>query len=195
MKKYRDHYFKKAKEEQYPARSVYKLKEMDKRFNLFSSGQKILDLGAAPGSWALYVSKRVGNSGKVIAVDLQRLEISLPNQVQFLQSDILSPSEDFKSDMEQNCPVDVILSDMAPQTTGIKIRDQAQSLELAEQALELCKLYLRQGGSFVVKVFEGPDVPDFTSQVKSLFKKVKNFKPKSSRAESKEIYLLGFGLK
>jgi len=190
MKKYRDHYFKKAKQESYPARSVYKLKEIQNRFDILRSGRKVLDLGAAPGSWSRFAAEKVGKHGSVLAVDLQSLEIQLPPQVRCLQADVLDPGQELTEALGAMYPVDVILSDMAPQTTGIKIRDQARSLELAQAALAFAREWLGSGGSLVVKVFEGPDVPGFRKELQQRFAQLKTFKPKSSRAESKEIFFV-----
>lgn len=195
MKKYRDHYFKQAKKQNYPARSVFKLQEMDKRFGLLSSGLKVLDLGAAPGSWSFYAAKKVGPKGEILAIDLLEIDIDLPRQVTCLQSDILEPSEKLISILEQRQPFDLILSDIAPQTTGIKVRDQTKSLELAEAVLDYAKKYLISKGNFVVKIFTGPDVEEFKNELKLNFKRLKIFKPKSSRSESKESFLLGFSFK
>lgn len=190
MKKYRDFYFRKAKQECYPARSVYKLKELNKKFKIFSPGQKILDLGAAPGSWTMFAARQVGPCGLVLAVDLQPLDLELPSQVRTFQDNVLEPGPELHKVLEASAPLDVIISDMAPKTSGIKFRDQALSLELAEQAFFFAEQYLRPGGDLVVKVFWGPDVPDFLQVLKRHFFRVKTFKPKSSRAESKESFLV-----
>ena len=194
MKKYRDHYFHKAKQDQYPARSVYKLQDMDRRFKLFRKGQNVLDLGAAPGSWSLYAARKAGPQGQVLAVDLAHVETAFPDNVLFVQCDIRDPSQRLLTELEHRRPFDLVISDMAPQTTGIKLRDQAQSLELAEQAMAMAQQYMAASGVFVAKVFQGPDVPEFIVNLRQTFQKVKTFKPKSSRAESKESFVLGFGL-
>lgn len=196
MKTYRDHYFKRAKQDKYPARSVYKLQELDKRFQFLGKEQRILDLGAAPGSWTLFAAKKAGGVGRVVAVDLQAIDIDLPEHVIALQEDLLHPSAQFVEAMGSHAPFDVVLSDMAPKTTGVKITDQARSLELAEMARDVALDTLKTpGGTFVVKIFEGPDVPQFVGDLRQYFKKVKTAKPKSSRAESKETFVLGFGFK
>jgi len=193
MKKYRDHYFKLAKQENYPARSVYKLKEMDKSFHLFSPGQNVLELGASPGSWTLFAAERVGAKGRVLAVDLNPANTSFPSHVTYLEEDVFDRSERFQALLDEQAPFAIVMSDMAPKTSGIKFKDQALSLELVEEALALARTCLIQGGSFVVKIFEGPDVHAYTMGLRSLFDKVKTFKPKSSRAESKEIFIVGLG--
>lgn len=193
MKHYRDHYFQKAKQDQYPARSVYKLQEMDRRFKLIRKGQNVLDLGAAPGSWSLFTARKVGPQGRVLAVDRAAVEMSFPDNVLFVQSDIREPGQALQDELERRSPFDLVMSDMAPQTTGIKLRDQARSLELAELAAAMARQCLAPEGVFVVKVFQGPDVPGFIAGLRQAFGKVKTFKPKSSRAESKESFVLGFG--
>ncbi|WP_456325704.1 RlmE family RNA methyltransferase [Desulfonauticus submarinus] len=191
MKQYRDYYFKKAKQENYPARSVYKLKEIDARFKLLKRGFKVLDLGASPGSWTLFCSKKVGPSGFVVGVDLNPLKITLPKGVYFFQDDVFSPSDSLKQQFDELGGFDLVLSDMAPKTTGIKFADQARSYDLAVEALLVAKKWLKQGGNFVVKIFVGPDVSEFLKQTREIFKQVKQFKPKSSRSESKEIFIIG----
>lgn len=193
MKKYRDHYFLKAKQENYPARSVYKLKEMDKKFHLFKPGQKILDLGAAPGSWTLYASERAGPLGRVVGLDLQETDTAFPANVTFFQGDAFEPAPDLKALLDELRPFDLVISDMAPKTTGHKFTDQARSHNLAVEALAFAKAYLIKGGHFVVKIFLGPDVKGLTDAMRPLFESVKTFKPQSSRAESFEQFILGLG--
>ncbi len=195
MKNYRDYYFKKAKKENYPARSVYKLKEMDKKFQIFNKAKKVLDLGAAPGSWTKYAKQRIGNKGIIVAIDLNPLQIPISHGIIFHQCDILNRDEDFIGLMEDHMPFDVVMSDMAPKTTGIKITDQTRSLELAENAFDIACNFLKKNGIFLVKIFNGPDVSHFMARVKKYFKKVKMYKPKSSRSESKEIFILGINKK
>ena len=191
MKEYRDHYFLKAKRENYPARSIYKLRELDAKFRLFSPGMKVLDLGAAPGSWSLGAAERVGKNGLVLACDLQGTTTNFPPQVTFLQEDLLAPTPEFSRRLTQTGPFDVVLSDMAPRTTGTRFTDQARSLELACAALEQALRHLKQGGSFIVKIFMGPDVQELLTPMREAFCTVKSFKPKSSRAESKETFFAG----
>ena len=195
MKKYRDHYFLKAKQENYPARSVYKLQEIDKRFTLFKPGQKVLDLGAAPGSWTLWAAQKVGVSGRVLGVDLQDTRQAFPANACFLRQDVFSDDPALLEAMEGLAPFDVVLSDMAPSTTGIKFTDQVRSLELCERARDLALRWLAPGGSFVAKIFEGPDVKAYTDGLRPLFETVKGFKPKSSRSESKETFVVGLGFR
>ena len=195
MKEYRDHYFLKAKRENYPARSVYKLKELDAKFRLLRPGQKILDLGAAPGSWSLGAAEKVGSRGLVLACDIQSTETTFPPQIIFMQEDVFNRSPAFEAKLEELGPFDHVISDMAPRTTGTRFTDQARSLDLAVEALAVACLHLKQGGSFVVKIFMGPDVQELLAPMRKAFTTVKSFKPKSSRAESKETFFVGLGFR
>ncbi|SKA74076.1 23S rRNA (uridine2552-2'-O)-methyltransferase [Paucidesulfovibrio gracilis DSM 16080] len=195
MKKYQDHYFKRAKQENYPARSVYKLQEIEKRFNIFRSGQRVLDLGAAPGSWSLFAARKVGGKGHVLGVDLQTTETEFPDNVEFFHGDAFEQDGPFADRRAELAPFDLVISDMAPKTTGVKFADQARSLELCELARDVLPGVLVTGGHFVAKIFEGPDVKAYTDSLRPLFEKVKTFKPKSSRAESKEMFVVGLGFR
>jgi 23S rRNA (uridine2552-2'-O)-methyltransferase len=188
-----DKWAKKAKEKGYPARSVFKLMEIQEKYKIIQKGDIVLDLGASPGSWSKYALSIVGEEGKVIGIDILPIKISHPN-FYFLQKDVFELEEnDFKNlGIEK---VDVLLSDMAPKTTGDKFGDHVRSVRLAEKALEIAKNYLKEGGSFVVKVFEGEKIPILKRQIEKYFKSVKFFKPKSSRKESKEIFIIAQGLK
>ena len=195
MKEYRDHYFLKAKRENYPARSIYKLRELDARFRLLAPGMRVLDLGAAPGSWSLGAAERVGKRGRVLACDIQATATAFPPQVVFMVSDAFAPTEEFAAAMAETGPFDLVMSDMAPSTTGTRFTDQARSLELAQTAFETALGHLRPGGNFVVKIFMGPDVGELLTPMRRAFRKVTTFKPKSSRAESKETFFTGLGFK
>ena len=195
MKKYRDHYFNKAKQERYPARSVYKLKEIEKRFNIFQKGMRVLDLGAAPGSWSIGASEYVGREGIVLGADIQSTETVFPPNVIFMQEDVFNRSEAFEDELDRIGPFDVVISDMAPKTTGHKGTDQARSAVLCEEALYVALRHLITGGSFVVKIFMGPDTQAYQTMLRQNFGKVKSFKPKSSRPESKEIFYVALEFK
>ncbi|MDO5537275.1 MAG: RlmE family RNA methyltransferase [Desulfovibrionaceae bacterium] len=195
MKEYRDHYFLKAKQENYPARSVYKLKELDARFHLFRRGMRVLDLGAAPGSWSLGAAERVGSTGLVLGCDIQPARTEFPPQVSFMLEDVFDRSAEFEARLDEIGPFDVVMSDMAPSTTGNKFTDQCRSLDLAKEAFEVALARLKPGGSFVVKIFMGPDVQELLEPMRKAFASVKTFKPKSSRAESKETFFVGLGLR
>ena len=192
MKEIRDHYFFRAKKEGYPARSVYKLIEAQERFKFLKRGQKILDLGAAPGSWSKYCLKIVGKEGMVLAIDLHGLKLSSEN-LQFLKANIfeMDPVEI----KEKWGEFDIILSDMAPKTSGRKDVDHYRSIELAQTALYFSKSLLKKEGVLYCKAFDGEDFPMLRKEMQALFRTVKIFKPKSSRVESVEKFLFCKGLK
>ncbi len=190
--KVKDHYFLKAKKENFAARSVYKLEEIDQKFKLFKSGQKILDLGAAPGSWSQYASKKVGPQGLVIGIDLTEITLRLPNAI-FVQGDMLELdlAAVLKQNSSEDARFDLVISDMAPNTTGIRMTDQARSLELCEQALKVAQSYLKPGGSFICKLFHSDDFKSLKNQILADYQKFEAVKPKSTRSSSKEIFLVG----
>lgn len=187
----RDYYFKQAKKENYAARSVFKLQEIDQRFRLIKPGYKVLDLGAAPGSWSQYAAEKAGKSGRVLGIDLQPIKITLPNAV-FVTGDMREL--DLPKLLEQyefQPPFDLVLSDMAPKTTGIRITDQTRSRELCDIALTVAERYLRPGGHFVAKLFHSEDFDEFHRTLKAKFREVQVLRPKSTRKESKEVFLIG----
>jgi len=191
----KDYYFQKAKTENYAARSVFKLQEIDQRFKILKSGQKILDLGAAPGSWSQLSAQRVGLKGRVLGIDIQPIKLTIPNAV-FITADMrqLDLAEVVsKNGIEP--PFDVVLSDMAPKTTGIRVTDQARSMELCELALATAEKFLRPGGSFVAKLFHSDDFEVFRDMLRARFSKVEVLRPKSTRKESKEIFLIALQYK
>ncbi|MCR4667720.1 MAG: RlmE family RNA methyltransferase [Desulfovibrio sp.] len=190
MKEYRDHYFLKAKQENYPARSVYKLQEIDAKFRLFRRGMHILDLGAAPGSWSLWASRKIGPEGRILALDLHSIDCALPPNVVFRKQDIFALTPENDGDMAELAPFDIVMSDMAPRTTGTRFTDQARSLELAVEAFSVATLHLKTQGHFIVKIFMGPDIQELLTPMRRVFRTVKSFKPKSSRAESKETFFV-----
>ncbi len=195
MKKYRDYYFLKAKQENYPARSVYKLQEIAKRFPIFKPGMRVLDLGAAPGSWCLGAAQMVGPNGSILGADIQSTDTGFPANVTFMREDVFNRSPAFEAELAARAPFHVVMSDMAPFTTGHRGTDQARSAALCEEALAVALQYLIKGGSFVVKVFMGPDVQAMAKAMREHFATVKAFKPKSSRSESIETFYIGLGFK
>jgi 23S rRNA (uridine2552-2'-O)-methyltransferase len=190
MKKVKDYYFYKAKKENYPARSVYKLEEIDKKFQLIKSGNKVLDLGAAPGSWTKYCGVKVGESGFVLGIDLQDIKLEArKNNIIFIKEDIYKITTD---SLKQYAPeFDLVISDMAPSTTGMREVDQARSFELARQAFLIAQKLLKKGGCFVCKIFQGADTKSLYDQVRKEFSSAKMFKPEGSRSESFETYIVG----
>ncbi len=193
MKKIKDHYFHKAKKDGYAARSVYKIEEIDKKYRIIRTGNKVLDLGCSPGSWLQYASRKVGNSGHVLGVDLLPVKISLPSHVKVIQADIFKVTdEDLKI---KGGKADVILSDMAPKISGIRTTDLQRSFELNKKVLYLANDILCPEGSLLVKAFQGKLFDELCYEFKKMFTDVKLCKPKSSRSESVEIFILGRGKK
>ena len=188
--KWQDHYTRQAKKERFPARSVYKLQEIQQKHQLIKKGFKVLDLGCAPGSWLLYAAKIAGDRGRVIGIDLKPVTSKVPAHAEIIAADV------FTLDIDSlNTGFNVVLSDMAPATTGHKDVDAARSYNLCETALGIAQRVLLPGGSFVCKIFQGPDFKEFTDIVKADFKELKIFKPRSSRKASKEIFVIGKGKK
>lgn len=187
----RDHYFKKAKQENFAARSVFKLEEIDQKYKIFRPGQTVLDLGASPGSWSQYASKHVGDAGRVLGVDLSPVTVKLKNAV-FIQADLRDLNlEDIFTEHGFVPPFDLVLSDMAPKTTGIRLTDQARSLELCELALDVARKFLKKDGHFVCKLFHSDDFSKLRDEIKKSFLKCEAVKPDSTRKISKEIFLVG----
>jgi 23S rRNA (uridine2552-2'-O)-methyltransferase len=195
VRKVQDHYFKKAKKEKYPARSVYKLEEAQDKYRFIKKGDTVLDLGCHPGSWSIYAAKIVGPNGFVAGVDLQetnKVSIAGAADIHWLCDDIMS--DDIVEKLQGiRKTFRIILSDIAPRTSGNKWVDQQQSLNLARRVFELSGKLLSNGGNFYVKVFEGEDFKEFVDSVRKSFKTVKIVKPKSSRSESREVFVLGMG--
>ena len=185
-KAWEDHYSRRAKKDRFPARSVYKLQEIQHKHALIKKGYNVLDLGCSPGSWLVYAAKLTGESGKVIGVDLKPVTIQVPTHATVITADVAT------LDVESlGTHFHVVLSDMAPATTGHKAVDSARSLALCETAMAIARRVLRPRGSFVCKVFQGADFNHFLNLVRAEFKMCKIFKPRSSRKASKEIFVVG----
>ena len=190
-----DHYSDRAKKERYPARSVFKLKEAQKKFRLIKKGDRVLDLGCSPGSWLLYAAELTGKRGRVLGIDLKTIRIKIPPQAETLTADILTIDRAWIDKQELGNRFNVVLSDMAPATTGNKALDAARSFQLCQAALSIVEMVLKPGGSFICKIFQGEEFKEFSDTVRSRFKRHKIFKPRSSRRESKEIFILGMGFR
>lgn len=184
---------KQAKAEGYPARSVYKLKEIDQRCKIFRKGQRVLDLGAAPGSWSLYASEQVGSQGKVFAIDLTAITQGFAPNVKVVQGDALQLS--VAALPAGFAPFDVVLSDMAPKTSGNKMRDQAVSFELTIGALRLANQWGAPGSHFVAKIFMSGDFPEAKKQVAQAYQECRVIRPEGTRSVSSEVFLVGLGKK
>ena len=183
-----DHFTDKAKQAGFPARSVYKLEEIDRRVHLLKGGMRVLDLGAAPGSWSLYAAQKVGPSGKLLAVDLQPLRTALPPHATFVQGDALSLDN---AALALHAPYDVVLSDMAPSTTGNRVQDQARSFELFMRALAVASTLTVPGGSFVGKIFMGEDLANARAELRKHFEGEKLIRPEGTRSVSYELFVVG----
>ncbi len=181
-----DHWTIKAKSEGFEARSVYKLEEMNKRFQIFERPKRVLDLGCAPGSWSQLIRKRFPKS-TIVGIDIKML-----NKYSgiFLHGSILdTPTEIFLEHLGGQA--DLVISDMAPNTTGTRLTDHVRQIELAKMALETALRTLRMGGNFVVKVFDGEDAYDFVQSIRPHFEKTRRVKPKVTRNESVEFFVIG----
>lgn len=193
--KVQDHYFKKAKKDNFLARSIYKLEEIDQKFKVISKGEAVLDLGYHPGSWIQYTSRKVGDNGKVVGIDIRDVNkklFSLKNVTVF-QKDIFDVSDLATLGVDQ--PFDTVVSDMAPNTTGVRSVDQQRSLNLIEQVFYHLPVFLKDGGNFVIKVFDGHEAQVFLKSQKKVFKEFHFLKPKSTRSVSKEFFVIGKGFK
>lgn len=190
-KRWEDHYTRLARQEHFPARSVYKLQEIQKRFAVIRPGDAVLDLGCAPGSWLMQAAEIVSPSGRVAGVDLTPVTIRLPAHVSVHTMDVFDLVADPVAFFGQE--FDVVLSDMAPATTGSRGVDAARSYNLCEAALAIAQRGLRPGGGFVCKIFQGEDFKTFSLAVKAGFAECRIFKPQSSRKASREIYIIGKG--
>ncbi len=188
-----DYYTHLAKKEKFPARSVYKLEEIQKKYRILKKENRVLDLGCAPGSWLLYVAGIIGSQGKAVGIDKKPITIKMPNNVTVYQGDISNYKEIFSLSSKEK--YNVVLSDMAPDTTGNKFVDTARSFDLCRAALSIAENVLIDRGTFVCKIFQGEDFKNFSESVKSRFNKHKIFKPRTCRKSSKEIYIIGMGKK
>lgn len=187
-----DEYVQRAQKEGYRARAIYKLIELDERDRLIKPGHLVVDLGAAPGSWSEYAVTKVGKKGRVFALDL--LDIDPIKGVDFIQGDFRSEEvlEQLMGLLE-NQPVDLVMSDMAPNISGVRAVDQPRSMYLAELSYELAKNVLKPGGDLLIKIFNGEGLDEFKKLLRADFDKLIIRKPKASRARSRENYLLARG--
>ena len=186
-----DHYARLAKKEKWLARSVYKLQEIDNKFKLIRQGNRLLDLGCYPGSWTQYALKKVGNQGEVVGIDLAKPDQLLSGGFRFIQADVMSLEPQWLT--REISPRDMVISDLAPPTTGIGATDTSRSISLARKALEITRALLKRNGSFVCKILEGEDIKRFKSEVSGDFRQVRLFRPKATRKRSREVYLVGQG--
>ncbi|ABD45105.1 ribosomal RNA large subunit methyltransferase J [Ehrlichia chaffeensis str. Arkansas] len=189
-----DPYVSLAKKQGYRSRATFKLIEMDSKFSIFKKGQYVLDLGSSPGGWSQFAAQRVShnNNNPVFAVDIQNMD-AIPNVI-FIQCDIINDIE-LLSDKFHNKKFDVILSDMAPKACGNKQVDHANIINLCEISLDIVVRFTRENGVFITKILQGEYEKEFYQSMKTYFQSVKYFKPKASRKDSSEMYLVGLGFK
>ncbi|MFO0613905.1 MAG: RlmE family RNA methyltransferase [Polyangiaceae bacterium] len=176
-----------AKAEGFPARSVYKLEEIDQRVKLLRPGMRVVDLGAAPGSWSMYVAKVIGEKGRLLSIDLSAIHGAIGPNVTVMQGDAL----DVKSEVfAEHGPFDVVLSDMAPATTGSRAADQWRSFELCMRAIEIAKAHGKPGSHFVGKIFMSEDFQKAREELRKAFEDVKTLRPDTVRKNSFEVFLV-----
>lgn len=189
-----DHYFRQAKRDGYLSRAAYKLIEIDDRKKLLSKGNRVLDCGAAPGSWLQVTAKRVGPKGEVVGIDLKPITHKFNDgAVSVMVGDLTKASAEEL--LGGKGKFDVILSDMAPNTTGDRTIDHHGSVRLCNAVLDRCGELLKRGGKLAMKVLEGEAYPDLLNRAREMFEKVKGFKPKASRDSSTEMYVIAEGFK
>lgn len=186
----KDRFFHKAKSEGFVARSAYKLDELQKKFKLMKQGDFVLDMGAAPGAWTQIASKAVGPQGRVVGLDLKEINIRLPNAKFYVMN-----AFDFDPEILEGRIINCLLSDMAPNTTGIRNTDQARSFDLCQQVIHVSEKHLAAGGHLVMKIFEGPDVNKLIKELERSFQQTKRLKPEAVRKGSFETYFLGLSKK
>jgi len=189
-----DPYVKMAQQQGLRSRSAFKLVELQEKYQLVRPGMTVVDLGAAPGGWCQVVRPLVGESGRILGLDI--LEMESITGVDFIQGDFTEdePLQELEAALDGR-KVDLVLSDMAPNMSGMAAIDQAKAMYLAELALEFVREHLKHGGDYVVKLFQGADFDGYVREVRSLFEKVQVRKPKASRPRSREVYLLARGRK
>jgi 23S rRNA (uridine2552-2'-O)-methyltransferase len=195
QRRYEDHYGRLARQKGFPARSVFKLQEMQERFHLLRRGARVLDLGASPGSWSQYCLQQIGERGRLTAVDVKelRMRVDPATEVRFIRADLFDGA--LEEQLRQGGPYDLVLSDAAPETSGSHLVDTQGSLELARRALHIATANLAAGGNLVVKVFQGGEEKGLLEEMKRAFGRARAYKPAASRSESREVYFLGLGLR
>lgn len=185
-----DFWSQKAFSEGYPARSVYKLKEIDEKFGMIKKNSVVLDLGSAPGSWTTFLLRKLDNSGKVVSCDLNPLAKSVKgDNLVFIQGDLNNP--EIRNQIKENGPYDLVVCDAAPKTTGNRTVDTASSELLVEMAIWYAQTMLKTGSNFAVKIFQNGDQAKLLKTMREIFVQAKGFKPQACRSESFETYLIG----
>ena len=191
----KDAFYHKAKREGYRSRSAYKLLELNREFHVLKPGNRVIDLGSWPGGWVQVAAELVGNTGKVIGIDLITLDPLPQAHVTLLQGDATDPTQQEKMHSLLGGPVDVLLSDMAPKLSGIKEVDEARAMDLCRAALVCALVLLRPGGTLLLKVFMGAEHKKFLAELRAAFTTVKTTRPEATRKGSAETYVFATGLK
>ena len=186
-----DAFTQRAKKEGYPARSVYKLEEIDRRVRLLRPGMHVLDLGCAPGSWLLYAAQKIAPGGRARGIDLTPLEIALPRHAEAMVGDAFTPTPEVDAFIRELAPYQVVLSDMAPSTTGDRFRDQMRSADLVDRVLDVADELAAPGGAMVAKVFMSDELPRLRARVRALFETERIIRPEGTRTVSYEVFLIG----
>ncbi|MBN1411946.1 MAG: RlmE family RNA methyltransferase [Spirochaetales bacterium] len=195
MKRKPDHYSLMARDEGYQARSIFKLKEIQEKYKVIKPFDRVLDVGASPGSWSKYVLELYKGKNEVVGVDLNevKMDSKYNDKYTFIQGDVFD--EETQANLETRSPFQVILSDAAPSTSGDVGTDSYRSYEICLQVIQLAKKFLKKNGNLVIKIFQGSDAIEILKEMRQLFDQAKGFKPKASKNASKETYYLGFRYK
>jgi len=193
--KRKDHYYKKAKQEGYRSRAAYKLLEIQKRFKIFRKGDRVVDLGCAPGGWLQLIATEVGPQGRMVGVDLQKTRALGSGNVELIQGDVTAPEVQGLVRQALGGEANVVTSDLSPNLTGIRFQDHMRSCELVRTGLAVARELLRSGGIFLAKVFQGEELDAVVRELKHEFGEVRRVVPTASRKASSEIYLLAKGFR
>jgi len=186
----KDRYYRKAKEEGKASRAIYKLEEIDQQFHLIKGGDRVLDLGCAPGVWLQYLARKVESRGRVVGVDRLELKAALPSHVTFLRGDLTEEKIQKECIVALGGLADAVVSDISPNLSGIAFRDHYESYRLASIVLQVGRKVLKAGGSLVVKIFPGEELKDYKKELEKNFEVIKTLIPKATRKSSNEIYLI-----
>lgn len=195
MKGKPDYYWKKSKQEGYPARSVFKLQEIQGKHRILRPGTRVLDLGASPGSWSLFILDMLAGNGEVIGIDVKAPDRKLlaRRNFRFIRGDFTA--QEVLSQIREAAPFDCVVSDAAPSTTGSRTLDTERSLEIARHVLDICQGALASGGNCVLKIFQGGGEKEILDRMRTMFDVSRAFKPKASRSDSMETYYIAMGFK
>ncbi len=191
----KDRFYRKAKEKGLASRAIFKLDELDQSFGLIRPKDRVLDLGCAPGGWLQYIAQKIGPEGKAVGVDLLPLKTKFPSSISIIQGDATQAPIQEKIIRALDGPANVIVSDMAPNLTGIRFRDTYLSYELAETVFQVALKILKPEGHLLLKIFPGDETENFKKKLKSYFKELKTFIPEATRKGSSEVYLIAKNFK